>query len=195
MAYRQRRGRNSFLKPRSSPKWIEVQGPKGVFKITPQEYKDFQYYENLIERKYNRITESVNPTVGTAFGNLANPKTPIFRMGKKRSIENFTSRDAVVKQMAMRKKQLKPSFFTDRSNIYRQNLITAITKVFGSAGAELVAEIGKLTSDQLQFLLIQNPYDFGIDYVYNDPGEMNERLEWMLDLVKQAQGIDIDYNI
>lgn len=194
MAYRQK-GRQQFPKSRNSPKWVEVQGPKGVFKITQKEYKDFQYYENLIERKYNRITDSVTPTVGTAFGNLANPKTPIFRMGKKRSIENFTSREAIVKQMAMRKNQLKPTFFSDRSNIYRQNLITAITKVFGSAGAELVAEIGKLSSDQLQYLLIQNPYDFGIDYVYNDPGETQERIDWMLDLVKQAQGIEIDYNI
>ena len=195
MAYKQNRGRNSFLKPRSSPKWIEIQGPKGVFKITPKEYKDFQYYENLIERKYNKITDSVTPTVGTAFGNLANPKTPFFRPGKKRSIEHFASRGAIAGQIAMRRNQLKSSFFSDRSNIYRQNLITAITKVFGSAGAELVMEIGKLTPDQLQFLLIQNPYDFGIDYVYNDPGEMNERLNWMLDLVKQAQGIEIDYDV
>lgn len=97
------------------------------------------------------------------------------------------------KKMIQLKEVTSKDYITTRVNAYRENLKTAIDKVFGdyNLAEPLKQQLDKVSDSNFQIMMIRNEYELSIDYVYYDEDEIHGKYEQILDIFKEYSSEEV----
>lgn len=184
----------------------KIRGWDYDFKVTKKELRQYKKEVKKLEKKRKKIKKSVDKHLDTEVEKIEkilsetrpHQKVNVIRFlpAKAIPVNKLTSRESFERQLKRLKEHNTPTFFEDRANTYRDNLITAIRDRYNSDGDELVSKIRELTPEQVQWLLLRHPNDFSIPYVYeHDPDKTQLVMKQLIKFVDEAKTKNIKIGV
>lgn len=167
----------------------KVNGWDVEFEVTKKELKKYKKESKKVEKMRKKLLKKIDKAVDPNMIKASTQTIVKFVPAKNIPIEKLGSKKAFDRKLEAMIGYDKKTFFVDRAEVYRENIITALRKVYHSNAEDLVAIIKTLNTDEIQLLLLQHPGDFSIDYIYFDGAFGNASgLERLTMIVKTIKG-------
>lgn len=167
------------------------------FEATTEEIREYNRLSKKVEKQRKKLTKHIDKYAAEGYADVVEEDARVkIRPAKNIPIEKHENRKSFERKLEAMRGYQKEDFFMKRAEIYRENLITALNKIYGSSAvAEIVNLIKQLTPEQLQWLLLRHPDEFSVDYIYIQEiiGEdilphLKEQIEYALGLTNLTLG-------
>lgn len=190
---------------------VNWRGNLTKFNISQKELDQFNRLEMLAKRKREKMLRRLTPDVDPGVQSDIDAKRLNFSAIRfipraEVSLDKFKTRDAFKKHIERRYQELDQHHYSKLTRLYKDNFMKAGAINYGDYMYEEVElhdgtkttfynYIKGLSSDELQYLLVQDPTNFSIDYIYFDDGSgIMARIESLLNYAHKNKDKAKNYN-
>lgn len=151
--------------------------------ISRQEREELKKRVDRVRMKRNYYRKKYQ---GVARESFTNRDPVIFNPRKlSQDLNKFKSREDFERYMNYAREASSKEFISQQSSMFKENIIEAIKKVYGSDGDEVVRKLEELTHKQFQYLVVKYPLEFSVAYWYRDPD--SSKIAHMLTILEEAK--------
>lgn len=191
MATIKSKGKRRNLGPKQPIEMKTIYFREGPQEVPAKKWAQFKSQEQLALNKRAELIRRMKKHEGAGVEFMDN-KLDVVRFIPRARVKTsgFKNAEDFINYVDNRGNQIKPEFFESRAKLYMSNMETAMMKTFGQEAIPVINELRKLTPDQFQWMLLRNPTDFSISYIYLDPMGNEEKMKHITQLIGRAKEFD-----